>query len=140
MTNIFQLRDAARRETEVVPAIQAINTIANRLDMIKPSVEELEFGVFEDRDRHHHLVVLSKKYNEEQLDRVYDCTYLTGNICGNRSAKYWNTQEARMKVIVDGKECQVDSITVASLMQMKYFGLNDMKLISYVLAWLNNEF
>jgi hypothetical protein len=137
MTNIFEARNEARANIiEVSPEV-AMSLIYTKMDMIQEKdFSKYEFGIFQDQDRGNHLVLKSDKYDEEQLDRLYNSFYLTGTTCGNRSRTYWKTDEARMRVMVDGIECEVDAITVASVIQTKWYGVNDMKLMSATLSWL----
>jgi hypothetical protein len=140
-TNIFEVRAQAAKESREVSAVTALNFVFRRLDRMQPDDEVLEagVGVYQDQDSHYHLVLKSERYNEEQLDKVYNSTYLTGSTCAKRSVKYWQSPEARMKVIVDGKECEVDAITVASVLQEEWYRPNDMVLMSGVLAWLDGD-
>jgi hypothetical protein len=137
MTNIFEVRAEANRNAVQVSPEVAMSSIYAKMDMIQEKdFSNFEFGIFVDQDRGNHLVLKSEKYDEGQLDRLYNSFYLTGNTCGNRSKSYWETDEARMRVEIDGVECEVDPITVGSVIQAKWYGVNDMKLISGVFSWL----
>jgi hypothetical protein len=129
---------ATKTRVELQPEV-ALNYVIRSLKFII-DVEELnDFGKYRDQDGHYHLILKSDKLDKEQLHQVYNYTYLTGTTCHKRSKKYWAKPEATMVVNVNGVNCMVDSVTVASIIQKKCYGLRDMMLMSYVIAWLDGD-
>lgn len=141
MTNIFEVRVEAKMNQQVVEAVQAIRTIYGSLGLFQldKEFEEMGFTIYEDQDRGRHLVMKSDYLNEEQLDDVYNYTFLAGSTCADRSVLYWKKPEAKMQVKVKGVVCEVSPVTVASVLQKSMFGPKDMQLMSNVLKWLHAD-
>jgi len=121
-----------------VSAEEAIKLVYRNIDRVILKDETMEFDVYMDQDKGFHLVLKSRHYNQEQLHTLYNTFYLYGRIAQERSKIYWEQRpESRLKVQLNGIVCEVDAITVASVLQKELYKPNDMMLMSNTLAWLH---
>ena len=109
--------------------------IIGQVGLFLSTDEVKEVDVYEDQDGRNHLILKSSPSNEEQLDEVYSSTFLTGNTCAVRS-ELVNSKNLKNVRDENNKELLISTITVASVIQKAAYSLSDMKLMSYLLAWV----
>lgn len=116
-------------ETKTLPTVD-FKAVIKKLGWT-PIDEEYKQTTYVDQDGHAHVVLDSKKLDIKQLDRLYNNTFSSGNMCGVRSESY------RKKLKNENWGEGVDIMTIASILQFLCFGLNDMGLMSKVTMWLD---
>ena len=113
----------------------AFAELAGQLNFYMGENEDVVSGKYHDQDGRDHLILISKWYDKEQLNEVYNTTFLTGDICWTRSELLKEKNLSNVKDD-DGKQLLVDPITVASMIQSLSWGPSDMRLMSMLLSWL----